>query len=48
MMAGLRAVIERKGLFCSLYSDRGAHFWLTPRAEARSSMSVPRVGAQRP
>ncbi|MGO9434640.1 MAG: helix-turn-helix domain-containing protein [Terracidiphilus sp.] len=25
VMAGLRAVIEQKGLFCSLYSDRGAH-----------------------
>jgi len=24
VMAGLRAVIERKGVFCSLYSDRGA------------------------
>ena len=23
VMAGLRAVIEQKGLFCSLYSDRG-------------------------
>src|SRR5664279_766927 len=32
VMAGLRAVIERKGLFCSLYSDRGAHFWLTPKS----------------
>ncbi len=32
VMAGLRAVIELKGLFCSLYSDRGAHFWLTPKS----------------
>jgi hypothetical protein len=31
-MVGLRAVIEQKGLFCSLYSDRGAHFWLTPKS----------------
>ena len=31
-MAGLREVIERKGLFCALYSDRGSHFWLTPKA----------------
>ena len=42
VMAGLRAVIEQKGLFCSLYSDRGAHFWLRRRAVARSIMSVPR------
>jgi hypothetical protein len=30
-MAGLREVIERKGVFCALYSDRGSHFWLTPK-----------------
>lgn len=28
----MREVIERKGLFCALYSDRGSHFWLTPKA----------------
>ena len=32
VMAGLREVIERKGLFCALYSDRGSHFWQTPKA----------------
>jgi hypothetical protein len=31
VMAGLREVIERKGLFCALYSDRASHFWLTPK-----------------
>jgi len=31
VMAALRAVIERRGLFCALYSDRGSHFWLTPK-----------------
>ena len=31
VMAGLKEVIERKGLFCALYSDRGSHFWLTPK-----------------
>jgi transposase len=31
VMAALRAVVERKGLFCALYSDRGSHFWLTPK-----------------
>src|SRR5580765_1576469 len=34
VMAALREVIERKGLFCALYSDRGSHFWLTPKAGA--------------
>lgn len=32
VMAALREVIERKGLFCAVYSDRGSHFWLTPKA----------------
>jgi hypothetical protein len=31
VMAGLKDVIERKGVFCALYSDRGSHFWLTPK-----------------
>src|ERR1700739_3862835 len=31
-MAGWREVIERKGLFCALYSDRGSHFFVTPKA----------------
>jgi hypothetical protein len=31
VMAGLREVIDRKGIFCALYSDRGSHFWLTPK-----------------
>jgi transposase len=32
VMAGLKEVIEGKGVFCALYSDRGSHFWLTPKA----------------
>src|SRR5450631_2534290 len=32
VMAGLRDVIERQGLFCALYSDRGSHFFVTPKA----------------
>ena len=32
VMQGVREVIERKGLFCSLYSDRGSHFFYTPKA----------------
>src|SRR5262249_11434312 len=32
VMAGLREVIEQKGLFCALYSDRGSHFFVTPKA----------------
>ena len=32
VMAALRTVIEAKGLFCTLYSDRGSHFFVTPKA----------------
>jgi transposase InsO family protein len=32
VLAALREVIERKGLFCALYSDRGSHFFWTPKA----------------
>jgi hypothetical protein len=31
-MAGLKEGIEGKGVFCALYSDRGSHFWLPPKA----------------
>src|ERR1700684_3905083 len=41
VMAGLRAVIARKGLFCSLYSDRGAHFWLTPKSGGKVDYERP-------
>lgn len=32
VMAALREVIEQKGMFCSLYSDRASHFFTTPKA----------------
>lgn len=41
VMAGLREVIERKGLFCALYSDRGSHFFLTPRAGEKVDKTRP-------
>lgn len=31
VMAALKEVIEKRGLFCSLYSDRGSHFFYTPQ-----------------
>ena len=31
VLAALRAVVEKHGIFCALYSDRGSHFWLTPK-----------------
>jgi transposase len=32
VMHALREVIETKGLFCALYSDRGSHFFVTRKA----------------
>lgn len=32
VMAALREVIEQKGMFCALYSDRASHFFATPKA----------------
>jgi transposase InsO family protein len=32
VMNALREVIETKGLFCALYSDRGSHFFVTRKA----------------
>jgi transposase len=34
VMAALKEVIERKGRFCTLYSDRASHFFETPKAGA--------------
>ena len=33
VMAALRQVVERRGLFCALYSDRASHFFITPKAQ---------------
>jgi transposase len=32
VMTALRQVVEKQGLFCALYSDRGSHFFVTPKA----------------
>src|SRR5438128_11578369 len=45
VMTALREVIERKGLFCALYSDRGSHFFVTPKAgEAVDKHRLTQVG----
>jgi transposase len=31
-LRGLREVVERHGLFCTLYTDRGSHYFHTPEA----------------
>jgi len=37
---GLREVVEAHGLFCSLYTDRGSHYFHTPKAGERASKSA--------
>ena len=32
VLQALREVIERRGIFCALYSDRARHFYVTPKA----------------
>lgn len=45
VMAALREVIETEGLFCALYSDRGRHFFVTPKAgEKVDKQRVTQVG----
>ncbi len=45
VMAGIREVIERKGVFCSLYSDRASHFFQTPKAgEPVDKQALTQVG----
>jgi transposase len=36
-LRGVREVIAQKGLFSSLYTDRGSHYWLTPKAGGKVS-----------
>lgn len=45
IMTALRQVIEREGVFCSLYSDRASHFFRTPKAGERvDRQSLSQVG----
>ncbi len=37
---GLAEVIERHGLFCSLYTDRGSHYFLTPEVGGKVSTTM--------
>lgn len=38
---GVREVIERHGLFGSLYADRGTHYWITPEAGGKVDKTNP-------
>ena len=41
VMAALRAVVESKGVFCALYSDRAGHFFVTPKAGGKVDPNRP-------
>lgn len=41
VMAALREVVETRGVFCSLYSDRAGHFFVTPKRGERIDPSRP-------
>ena len=40
-LLGVRKVIETKGLFSSLYTDRGSHYWHTPEAGGKVDKNNP-------
>jgi transposase len=37
---GIREVVTRHGLFCSFYTDRGSHYFYTPKAGEKVSKTV--------
>jgi len=38
---GLKEVILKKGLFCSMYTDRGSHYWTTPEVGGKVDKECP-------
>lgn len=45
ILAALHEVVKQRGIFCSLYSDRASHFWLTPKeGEAVDRQRLTQVG----
>ena len=38
---GVRDVIKHRGLFASLYTDRGSHYWYTPEAGGKVAKENP-------
>jgi transposase len=39
-LQGVRETLEAKGLFSSFYSDRGSHYWFTPKAGGQVDKQV--------
>ncbi len=40
VMQGLRRIIKKDGLFCSFYTDRGSHFFHTPKANGKVDKDI--------
>lgn len=40
-LLGVKDLIEKRGLFCTFYSDRGSHYWHTPEAGGKVDKSNP-------
>ena len=40
IMAALRSVVQKQGVFCSLYSDRASHFVVTPKGATKPDRSL--------
>ena len=40
---GIRETVEKKGLFCSLYTDRASHYWTTPEAGGKWVRAITRL-----
>lgn len=38
---GVKEVIQVHGLFCSIYTDRGSHYWFTPKAGGKVDKTTP-------
>jgi transposase len=44
-LRGIAEVVAKHGVFCSLYTDRGSHYFFTPEAGGRVSKTIlPQVG----
>jgi len=39
-LMGVQEVIEKRGLFDSFYSDRGSHYWFTPKEGGKVTIEV--------
>ena len=40
-LLGIKDVLDKHGIFCSFYSDRGSHYWHTPEAGGKVDKNNP-------